>query len=169
MHYGRLERPVARLPFGVPDPVICGVTAVELYTGGLWSSSNLEVLAVEARPLVAELFAVGFRWTERPLHPDTGLWHPSFAIGVDIIEGLEDLDWAARSNVLRMALDEFPANTTGVTREWLNVIGIVNLVLAPALHGSLAPRTRLSPWSKRGRFCHRNVLLVSVTTRALPG
>ena len=40
---------VARLPFGVPDPVICGTTAVELYTGGLWSISNLEVLAADAR------------------------------------------------------------------------------------------------------------------------
>src|SRR5215471_13250628 len=105
---------VARLPFGVPDPVICGATAVELYTGGLWSSSSLEVLAVEARPLIAELFAVGFRWAERPLHHDIGLWHPQLAIGVDIIEGLADLDWAARSNILRVALDESPANTTGV-------------------------------------------------------
>ena len=120
---------VARLPFGVPDPLICGATAVELYTGGLWSSSNLEVLAVEARPLVTELFAVGFRWTERPLHRDTGLWHPQLAIGVDIIEGFADLDRGARSNILRVALDESPANTTGVTREWLNVIGIEDLIV----------------------------------------
>jgi hypothetical protein len=120
---------VARLPFGVPDPVICGATAVELYSGGLWSSSNLEVLAVEARPLVTELFAVGFRWTERPLRRDTGLWHPKFAIGVDIIEGLADLDWAAQSNVLRVALNESLHDTTGGTREWLNVVGIEDLIV----------------------------------------
>jgi hypothetical protein len=120
---------VAHLPFGVPDPVICGATAVELYTGGLWLSSNIEVLAAKARPLVAELFAVGFRWDERPLHRDTGLWHPQLAIGVDIVEGLADLDWAARSNILRVALDESPANTTVVTQEWLNVIGVEDLIV----------------------------------------
>ena len=120
---------VACLPFGVPDPVICGATAVELYTGGLWSSSNLEVLAVEARPLVAELFAMGFHWTERPLRRDTGLWHPKFAIGVDIIDGLADLDWAAQSNVLRVALNESPHDTTGGTQEWLNVVGIEDLIV----------------------------------------
>jgi len=120
---------MARLPFGVPDPVICGATAVELYTGGLWSSSNLEVLAIEARPLVTELFAVGFRWTERPLCRDTGLWHPKFAIGVDIIEGLADLDCAGRSNVLRVALNESPLAATGGAQEWLNVFGIEDLII----------------------------------------
>jgi hypothetical protein len=120
---------VAHLPFGIPDPVICGATAVELYTGSLWSGGNLEVLAVEARPLVAELFAVGFRWAERPLHRDTGLWHPQLAIGVDIIEGLADLDWAARSNILSMALDEPPRATTGTTRELLNIVGIEDLIV----------------------------------------
>ena len=120
---------VARLPLGVPDPVICGTTAVELYTGGLWPSANLELLAAEARPLVAELFAVGFRWAERPLCRDTGFWHPEFAIGVDVIEGLTDLDLAARSNVLRVALDESSRDATDVTQEWLNVIGIEDLIV----------------------------------------
>ena len=120
---------VARLPLGVPDPVICDATAVELYTGGLWSGASLELLAAEARPLVAELFAVGFRWAERPLRRDTGLWHPEFAIGVDVIEGLTDLDLAARSNVLRVALDEPSHGATGVTQEWLNVVGIEDLIV----------------------------------------
>lgn len=120
---------VARLPLGVPDPVICGFTAVELYTGGLWPSANLELLVAEARPLVAELFAVGFRWTERPLCRDTGLWHPEFSIGINIIEGLMDLDLAARSNVLRVALDESSHDAAGVTQEWLNVVGIEDLIV----------------------------------------
>lgn len=121
---------VARLPFGVPDPVICDAAAVELYTGGLWPCANLELHTAEARPLVAELFAVGFRWAERPLRCDTGLWHPEFAVGVDIIviEGPADLDLAARSNILRVALDEPSRGATGVT-EWLNVVGIEDLIV----------------------------------------
>jgi hypothetical protein len=38
----------ARLPFGVPDPVLCSGSAVELYTGGLWSAADLEVVASDA-------------------------------------------------------------------------------------------------------------------------
>ena len=115
MRCGRLEWRWHACLFGVPDPVICDATAVELYTGGLWPSANLELLAAQSRPLVAELFAVGFRWAERPVRHDTGLWHSEFAIGVDVIEGLTDLDLAARSNVLRVALDESSHDATGVT------------------------------------------------------
>ena len=100
-----LGRAAARLPFGVPDPVVCGAAAVELYTGGLFPATDLELLAVEARPLAAELLAVGFRWAERPLRRDRGFWHPEFAIGVEIIEGLADVSLAALSNVLRVVLD----------------------------------------------------------------
>jgi hypothetical protein len=120
---------VARLPLGVPDPVICDATAVELYTGGLWSSTNLELLVAEARPVVAELFAVGFRWAERPLRCDTGLWHPEFAIGVDVIEGLADLHLAAQSNVLQVALDGSAQDAIGATQDWLRVIGIEDLIV----------------------------------------
>ena len=120
---------VARLPLGGPDPVICDASAVELYTGGLWPSANLEVLAAEARPLVGELFSVGFRWEERPPCRDTGLWHPKFSIGVNVIEGLTDLDLAARSNVVRVALDEPSHDAAGVTQEWLSVVGIEDLIV----------------------------------------
>ena len=56
---GLLARAAAGLPFGVPDPVLSGASAVELYSGGLWSSAVLEVLAEDAARLTAELFAVG--------------------------------------------------------------------------------------------------------------
>ena len=56
----------ARLPFGVPDPVLHGSSAVELYTGGLWSAADLDLCALEPCPLIAELFGMGFRWAERP-------------------------------------------------------------------------------------------------------
>jgi len=36
--------------------------ALELYTGGLWSIADLEVLANRRASLTAELFALGFRF-----------------------------------------------------------------------------------------------------------
>jgi hypothetical protein len=66
----------ARLPFGVPDPILCGASAVALYTGDLWPVDELQVIAADTRPLIAELFAVGFRWTQRQLYHGKGLWHP---------------------------------------------------------------------------------------------
>jgi hypothetical protein len=50
----------ARLPFGVPDPILCGASAVALYTGDLWPVDELQVIAADARLLTVELFAVGF-------------------------------------------------------------------------------------------------------------
>ena len=66
----------ARLPVGVPDPILCGASAVALYTGDLWPVDELQVIAADTRPLTAELFAAGFRWTQRPLYLGRGLWHP---------------------------------------------------------------------------------------------
>jgi hypothetical protein len=51
----------ARLPFGVPDPLLCGASAVALYTGGLWPAAALELTAADPGKLVAELFAIGCR------------------------------------------------------------------------------------------------------------
>ena len=62
-----LGQAVTRLPFGVPDPILCGASAVALYTGDLWPVGELQVIAADTRPLIAELFAAGFRWTQRPL------------------------------------------------------------------------------------------------------
>ena len=96
-----LGQAASRLPFGVADPVLCGASAVELYTGDLWPAGDLQVLASETRPLVAQLFAVGFRWTERARHLRRGLWHPELQIGADLIEGKTPLGLAERSNILR--------------------------------------------------------------------
>lgn len=123
-----LGRAAARLPFGVPDPVVCGAAAVELYTGGLFPATDLELLAVEARPLAAELLAVGFRWAERPLRRDRGFWHPEFAIGVEIIEGLADVSLAALSNVLRVVLDGPAQDAADPIQIWLKVVGIEDLL-----------------------------------------
>jgi len=63
---GLLARAAVRLPIGVLDPVLFGGSAVELNSGGLWSTAAVEVPAADAGRLTTELFAVGFRWTHRP-------------------------------------------------------------------------------------------------------
>jgi hypothetical protein len=49
----------ARLPYGVPEPVLGGDAAIELYSGGLWPTRKLELLAADARRLQAELIGIG--------------------------------------------------------------------------------------------------------------
>ena len=66
----------ARLPFGVPVPVLHGSSAIELYTGGRWSAADLDLYTLEPRPLIAELFGLGFRRAERPRCGGRCLWHP---------------------------------------------------------------------------------------------
>src|ERR1700710_2128224 len=73
----------ARLPFGVPDPVMGGAAAVALYTGGLWPVTALEITTVDEGKMIAELFAVGFRWSRGTRTVD--LWHPNCEIGIDIL------------------------------------------------------------------------------------
>src|SRR3954468_11913496 len=100
-----LGQAALRQPLGIPDPVLCGAAAVELYTGGLWPASALNVFAEDPRALTAALFAVGFRWTQRPRHVGRGLWHPDLRIGIDVIEDLSPCGLAGRSNTLTIAID----------------------------------------------------------------
>jgi hypothetical protein len=120
----------ARLPLGVPDPVLCGASAVELYTGGLWPAADLDVLAAEARLLTAELFAVGLRWSDRPRHTARGLWHPELEIGIEIIESHAVPSVAERSNRLIVAMDLQRSGPVGVVS--LKVVGIEDLLVQQA-------------------------------------
>src|ERR1700683_5507365 len=99
-----LREAVTRLPCGVSAPVLRGAAAVELYTGSLWPAAALELLTVAARPLIAELFAVGFRWG-RPGHPGGGGWHSGLEIGVGIIERRAAMEPSEVSNLLAVTID----------------------------------------------------------------
>jgi hypothetical protein len=121
-----LARAGARLPFGVPDPVLCGGSAVELYTGGLWPAVDLEVIGSDARLLTSELFAVGFRWSDRPRHAERGLWHRELDIGIDIIEARAAPSVAEQSNALVVVLDLDPSGPTNEAS--LKVVGIEDLI-----------------------------------------
>jgi hypothetical protein len=122
----------ARLPFGVPDPILCGASAVALYTGNLWPIDELQVIAADTRPLTAELFAVGFRWTQRPLYRGKGLWHPKLQIGADVIEDRALLASAERLNVLSVTVDWPLAERAGGELASIKVIGIEDLIVQQA-------------------------------------
>jgi hypothetical protein len=114
----------ARLPFGVPDPVIGGAAAVALYTGGLWPVTALEMTTVDEAKLVAELFAVGFRWARGARSVD--LWHPDCEIGIDIRPASAPRAPADQANQLTVALDlEWQGRSHATT---LQVVGIENLI-----------------------------------------
>jgi hypothetical protein len=98
------------------------------FVAALWPATDLELLAVEARPLAVELLDVGFRRAERPLRRDRGFWHPEFEIGVEIIEGLADVNLAALSNVLRVVLDGPAQDAADPIQVWLKVVGIEELL-----------------------------------------
>ena len=130
----------ARLPFGVPDPVLHGSSAVELYTGGLWSAADLDLYALEPRPLIAELFSMGFRWAERPGRGGRGLWHPELHIGINIGSGGTPSDLAELSNVLTVIND---LDLEQRAQSSLKVIGIEDLIAAQVA-GCLMLRTPYS-------------------------
>jgi len=131
-----LGQATARLPLGAPDPVLCGDAAVEFYTGSLWPTANLAVYAPDPRPLTAELFALGFRWTEQPHHAGRGLWHPDLLSGIDIVEDRAPLAPAELSNVLSVVTDLDHLDRTQVT---IKVLGIEDLI-AEQIAGWLARR-----------------------------
>jgi hypothetical protein len=122
-----LARAGARLPFGVPDPVLCGGSAVELYTGGLSPAADLEVVGSDARPLISELFAAGFRWCDRPRGVERGLWHRDLGIGIDIIEARATPSVAEPSNTLLVVLD--PDFSEPTDEASLKVVGIEDLIV----------------------------------------
>ncbi len=127
-----LGQAAARLPFGVADPVLCGASAVELYTGGLWPAGDVEVLTTETRPLVAELFAAGFRWTQRPRDVGRGLWHPELRIGIDVLEAPESPGPAVLSNILSLAVDLEATGPADKNLVSLRVVGIEDLIVEQA-------------------------------------
>ncbi len=74
----------ARLPYGVPEPVLGGLAAIELYSGGLWPTPQVELLAVDPCRLQVELIEAGFRPDQCCPSEARNLWHPTLDRGVTI-------------------------------------------------------------------------------------
>lgn len=118
-----------RLPVGVADPVLSGAAAVELYSGGLWSNAELEVISPSPRSLIAELFAAGFRWSEWPSGEGRGLWHPTLCTEVNVIAEGDSLRHAGRTNFLTIILDTVDDSRASYEKPRLHVVGIEDSIL----------------------------------------
>jgi hypothetical protein len=114
----------ARLPVGAPDPVLCGESAVELYTGGLWATDDLDLHVTQPRLLIAELFVMGLRWTHSP-PVGRALWHPELRIGMKIIEDGAPLLPAEVANLLTVVTEGERVGRVGTS---LKVIGIEDVI-----------------------------------------
>ena len=79
-----IGRAVARLPYGAAEPILCGASAIEFYTGGLWMSADFTLLTSNSPALYAELLKEGCRWNDRRCTEGRGLWHPSLHFGVRV-------------------------------------------------------------------------------------
>ena len=157
-----LAQAAARLPVGVQDPILGGGSAVELYTGGLWASPNLEVLTPHPQALTAELFAVGFRWCERPRQRSAGLWHPGLAIGLEIIDQRSVLEAAGQANRLAIAIDLPPLRSADRRATSLTVVGIEDLIAEQVGHW-------LAAGARSGEFAVRLQTLVGLGREGVGG
>ncbi len=115
----------ACLPVGAQDPVLCGESAIELYTGGLCTTDDLELYAAQPRLLIAELFGVGFRWAHSARGAGRGLWHPELKKGVKIIHDRAPLGPAEQENLLTITTNV--VCVVGVPAS-LKVVGIEDVI-----------------------------------------
>jgi hypothetical protein len=122
----------ARLPVGVPDPVLRGTAAVELYTGGLWVAPSLVVKTPAPRVLAAELFAAGFRLHQYHHASGTSLWHADLKLAIDLIEHKPRAGSAAATNAIRVAVDDLAESDRGEPVS-IKVIGLEDLIVKEAV------------------------------------
>jgi hypothetical protein len=124
-----LARATARLPVGALDPTLSGASAVELYTGGLWSTPDVELLCGEPRPLMTELVATGFRWIQRPRRVRRVLWHPRLQVGVDIAERSAPVRVAQQANSVVVEID-LGSNGQAASEDLsVKVVGVEDLIV----------------------------------------
>ena len=155
-----LGRSVTRLPFGVDEPVLVGVSALELYSGGAWSYGALELVMDQPRVLNAALMAEGFRWTDRPRHVTPGLWHPQLQFAVEVVAHVLPDSAADPLATLTVELDAMPGTMPGTLR--LRVIGIEDLIVEHAVawvaHGG-----------SRGELAHQTQVLMELGQAGIGG
>jgi hypothetical protein len=121
----------ARLPYGVPEPVLGGLAAIELYSGGLWPPTRqIELLTMDASRLRPELMEMGFRPDECSPSDAHNLWHPNIDRCVSIAVR-PPLD----TNVVAVEIGSFGGHDPTTIR----VVGIEELIA-----------DQISAWLRKG-------------------
>lgn len=123
-----------RLPIGIPDPVLCGAAAIELYTGGLWSTATLTLRTIAAHLVTRELFEVGFRLRQSSPALARGLQHPELKIGIDFVEDDATPKAALTTNVVRVAIDRRIAAPAEGEPVSVKVVGVEDLIVKEAIN-----------------------------------
>jgi hypothetical protein len=123
-----------RLPIGIPDPVLCRAAAIELYTGGLWSTATLALRTIAARSLTRELFEVGFRLRHSSPASARGLQHPELKIGIDFVEDDATPAAAWATNIVWVAIDRRIAATAEGEPVSVKVVGVEDLIVEEAVN-----------------------------------
>jgi len=121
----------ARLSYGVPEPVLGGQAAIELYSGGLWAPTRqIELLTMDASRLRPELMEMGFRPDECSPSDAHNLWHPNIDRCVSIAVR-PPLD----TNVVAVEIGSFGGHDPTTIR----VVGIEELIA-----------DQISAWLRKG-------------------
>jgi hypothetical protein len=122
----------ARLPYGVPEPVLGAQAAIELYSGGPWPPMRqIELLTADALQIQTELIATGFRPEECSSTDARYLSHPVIDRGIRI--GLRP---SVQANMVAVEIGR--TGRDGATT--IRVVGIEDLI---------ADQT--SGWLRQGR------------------
>ena len=123
-----------RLPYGVPEPILGGLTAMELYSGGLWPTPQVELLTDDAPRLQAELTETGFRLDECSPSGMRTLWHPALDRRITIA-----VRPSVEANVVAVKIESNGRNEEATIR----VVGIEDLI-ADQIASWLRPGNRRS-------------------------
>jgi hypothetical protein len=133
----------ARLPYGMPEPVVGGQAAIELYSGGLGPPTRqFEVLTTDASRLRPELMEMGFRPDECSPSDARNLWHPTIdrCISLAVRPPLD-------ANVVAVEI----GGSGGHDPTTIRVIGIEELIA-----------DQISGWLRKGRARSEITTLVQV-------
>jgi len=132
----------ARLPYGVPEPVLGGLAAIELYSGGLWPTPQVELLTVDLCRLQDELIEAGFRPDQCCPSEARNLWHPTLDRGVTIA-----LRRPVDANVVAVEIERSGRHEAATIR----VVGIEDLIT-----------DQITGWLRQGGRRSETTMLVQV-------
>jgi hypothetical protein len=119
---------VARLPYGVVEPVLCGTAATSLYTAGLWRCAEMALWMAEPLALTAALTAEGFRPDDSGGPGEGGLRRPDLRCTLRVARGGCGVGPAIATNTVRVGLDLDAAAIFERGLFSIRVIGIEDLI-----------------------------------------
>jgi hypothetical protein len=119
---------VARLPYSVAEPVLCGTAATSLYTAGLWRCAEMALWVADPLALTAALSAEGFRPDDSGGPGEGGFRRSDLRCTLRVAGGGSGVGPAIATNTVRVGLD---LDATAIFKRGLfsiRVIGVEDLI-----------------------------------------